>query len=90
MTGKKSNTANRIDSSSSDDEHSDAGSDYAALKCQKEDLAERYEHLEKLLLRKNMDSKARTFQDEIGEAIRDLRTAMFLAFGGDLDDDNNS
>ena len=77
--GTKSKSVQRIDSDS-EAESSDADS-FEALRRQKEDLSERYDKLEAQMLEQRMDNKACSYQDEIGEAITDLRSAMFSACG---------
>ena len=77
--GTKTKSVQCIDSDS-ESESRDTDS-FEALRCQKEDLSERYDRLEAQMLEQRMDNKACSFQDEIGEAIRDLCSAMFSGCG---------
>ena len=65
----------------SDSESVSSDDSFEALRHQKEQLSDKYDKLEAQMLEQRMDTKARDFQDEIGEAIRDLRSAMFSACG---------
>ena len=77
--GTKTKSVQHIDSDS-ESESSDTDS-FEALRRQKQDLSERYDSLEAQMLEQRMDNKARTFQDKIGEEIRDLHSAMFSGCG---------
>ena len=77
--GTKSKSVQHINSDT-ESESSDADS-FEALRHQKELLSDKYDKLEAQMLEQRMDTKARSFQDEIGEAIRDLHSAMFSACG---------
>ena len=77
-TVKLGKSGQRIDS---DSESVSSDDSFEALRRQKEQLSDKYDRLEAQMLEQRMDTKARDFQDEIGEAIRDLRSAMFSACG---------
>ena len=77
-TVKLAKSGRRIDS---DSESVSSDDSFEALRRQKEQLSDKYDKLEAQMLEQRMDTKARDFQDEIGEAIRDLRSAMFMACG---------
>ena len=82
----KQRSSHRIESDSQDSSSSsDSETEIETLHRQKDELAERYEKLEAKLLEQRMDNRSRSFQDEISEAVRDLRSAMFSACGEDLD-----
>ena len=82
----KQRSSHRIESDSQDGSgSSDSETEIKTLHRQKDELAERYEKLEAKLLEQRMDNRSRSFQDEISEAVRDLRSAMFSACGEDLD-----
>ena len=82
----KQRSSHRIESDSQDSSSSsDSETEIQTLHRQKDELAERYEKLEAKLLEQRMDNRSRSFQDEISEAVRDLRSAMFSACGEDLD-----
>ena len=82
----KQRSSHRIESDSQDSSSSsDSETEIETLHRQKDELADRYEKLEAKLLEQRMDNRSRSFQDEISEAVRDLRSAMFSACGEDLD-----
>ena len=77
-TVKLGKSGQRIDS---DSESVSSDDSFEALRRQKEQLSDKYDRLEAQMLEQRMDTKACDFQDEIGEAIRDLHSAMFSACG---------